>query len=159
MRNEDHSDTRHTSEEEETFADEPFDFKRARQGAVVPPTPGTTRGTIEIDTELLAWIDTQLTEQGGGTLSTFIHEALIKGKASVSPPAFAVVLQSDATGVHAYVPDLPECQANAPTPEEATQRISSAVVQHLGQLYTAGKTIPSPVSAVTVTSVPIPTFA
>lgn len=64
----------------DSLPDARFDFTQARQGAVVLPIPRTTRIMIEIDTELLAWIDTHLTVQGGGTVSTYLHEALVQYK-------------------------------------------------------------------------------
>lgn len=67
---------------EKPWPDSSFDFTQARQGAVIPPATGTTRIVVDLDADLLAWIDTHLTAQGGGTVSTCLHEALAQYKAT-----------------------------------------------------------------------------
>ena len=69
-------------EDDTTLATAAFDFPRARQGAVVPSVPGTTRVTIEVETGLLAWIDTWISRQGGGTLSAFLDDVVRQFKAA-----------------------------------------------------------------------------
>ena len=53
-----------------------YDFGRARRGAVVKPSPGKTRITIRIDTDILNWFRDQVHQAGGGNYQTLINEAL-----------------------------------------------------------------------------------
>jgi len=53
-----------------------YDFDKAEQGAVVWPSPGKTRITIRIDTDILNWFRNQVHEAGGGNYQTLINEAL-----------------------------------------------------------------------------------
>ena len=51
-------------------------FEQAEQGAVVKPSPGKSRITIRIDTDILNWFRHQVHEAGGGSYQTLINEAL-----------------------------------------------------------------------------------
>jgi len=53
-----------------------YDFENAERGAVVKPSPGKTRITIRIDTDVLNWFRNQVHEAGGGNYQTQINEAL-----------------------------------------------------------------------------------
>jgi uncharacterized protein (DUF4415 family) len=52
------------------------DFEQAEQGAVVQPSPGKTRITIRIDTDVLNWFRERVHETGGGSYQMLINEAL-----------------------------------------------------------------------------------
>jgi len=53
-----------------------YAFEKAAQGAIVKPSPGKTRITIRIDTDVLNWFRGQVHEAGGGSYQTLINEAL-----------------------------------------------------------------------------------
>ena len=53
-----------------------FDFEGAKQGPVVKQSPGKTRITIRIDTDVLEWFRQQVHDAGGGNYQTLINEAL-----------------------------------------------------------------------------------
>lgn len=53
-----------------------YDFSKARRGAVVPTTPGKTRITIRLDSEVIDWFRSQVNEVGGGNYQSLINEAL-----------------------------------------------------------------------------------
>ena len=53
-----------------------YDFDQAGRGAVVKPSPGKTRITIRIDTDVLNWFRSQVHEAGGGNYQTLVNEAL-----------------------------------------------------------------------------------
>jgi len=53
-----------------------YDFDKADCGAVVRPSPGKTRITIRIDTDVLNWFRNQVHEAGGGNYQTLVNEAL-----------------------------------------------------------------------------------
>jgi len=53
-----------------------YDFSKARRGAVVPASPGKTRITIRLDTEVIDWFKAQVNEAGGGNYQSLINEAL-----------------------------------------------------------------------------------
>ena len=53
-----------------------FDFEGAMQGPVVKQSPGKTRITIRIDTDVLEWFRQQVHDGGGGNYQTLINEAL-----------------------------------------------------------------------------------
>ena len=55
---------------------EEYNFKNAKQGAVVKSSVNKTRITIRIDTDLLNWFRDKVHEQGGGNYQTLINEAL-----------------------------------------------------------------------------------
>ena len=55
---------------------EQYDFSRARRGAVVPASPGKTRITIRIDTDILDSFRRQVHAAGGGNYQTLINDAL-----------------------------------------------------------------------------------
>jgi len=55
---------------------EEYNFKNAKQGPVVKPSPNKTRITIRIDTDILNWFREQVHKQGGGNYQTLINEAL-----------------------------------------------------------------------------------
>ena len=58
------------------MSEKEYDFGKAEQGAVVRPSPGKTRITIRIDTDVLNWFRNQVHEAGGGNYQTLINEAL-----------------------------------------------------------------------------------
>jgi uncharacterized protein (DUF4415 family) len=53
-----------------------YDFEGAEQGVVVEPSPGKTRITIRIDTDVLNWFRRRVHEMGGGNYQTIINDAL-----------------------------------------------------------------------------------
>ena len=55
---------------------EEYDFENAKQGPVVKPSPGKTRITIRVDTDILNWFREQVHKQGGGNYQTHMNEAL-----------------------------------------------------------------------------------
>lgn len=55
---------------------EEYDFEKATQGPVVKPSPGKTRITIRVDTDILNWFRNQVHKRGGGNYQTLINEAL-----------------------------------------------------------------------------------
>lgn len=54
----------------------PYDFSNARRGPVIPPAPGTTAITLNLDTEALEWFRDQVNRAGGGDYQTLINHAL-----------------------------------------------------------------------------------
>jgi predicted RNase H-like HicB family nuclease len=61
---------------------------------------------------------------------------------------YAVVIERDATGVSAYVPDLPGCVAAGHTLEEVRALIQDAIRMHLAGLREDGEPVPAPSSQV-----------
>lgn len=61
---------------------------------------------------------------------------------------YAVVIEPDATGVSAYVPDLPGCVAAATTMEEVRALIRGAIRLHVAGLREDGQSVPEPRSRV-----------
>ncbi len=55
---------------------EEYDLSNASRGAIVPPSPGKTRITIRIDTDVLNWFRAQVDRAGGGNYQTLINDAL-----------------------------------------------------------------------------------
>src|SRR5882762_7657550 len=53
-----------------------YDFRNAKQGAVVSVSKRKTRITIRLDEEILAWFRSQVNRAGGGSYQTLINEAL-----------------------------------------------------------------------------------
>jgi uncharacterized protein (DUF4415 family) len=53
-----------------------YDFSHGRRGAVVRVSPGKTRITIRIDTDLLDWFRDQVDAAGGGNYQTLMNQAL-----------------------------------------------------------------------------------
>jgi len=53
-----------------------YDFSQGKRGAIDPTSPGTTRITIRLDDEVLAWFREQAHSAGGGNYQTLINEAL-----------------------------------------------------------------------------------
>ena len=53
-----------------------YNFKKAKQGPVVRPSPDKTRITIRIDTDILNWFRNQVHKRGGGNYQTLINDAL-----------------------------------------------------------------------------------
>jgi uncharacterized protein (DUF4415 family) len=51
-------------------------FEKAKQGPVVRSSPGKTRITIRVDTDILNWFRNQVHNRGGGNYQTLINEAL-----------------------------------------------------------------------------------
>ena len=61
---------------EEPMNESEYDFEGAKQGAVVRQSPGKTRITIRIDTDVLEWFRQQVHDAGGGNYQTLINQAL-----------------------------------------------------------------------------------
>jgi uncharacterized protein (DUF4415 family) len=55
---------------------EEYNFEKAKQGPVVQPSPGKTRITIRVDTDILNWFRNQVHQRGGGNYQTIINDAL-----------------------------------------------------------------------------------
>ena len=55
---------------------EEYNFEKAKQGPVVRPSPGKTRITIRVDTDILNWLRNQVHKRGGGNYQTLINDAL-----------------------------------------------------------------------------------
>ena len=53
-----------------------YDFRGAKQGAVIKPPSGKTRITIRVDTDVLDWFRQQVHDAGGGNYQTLINQAL-----------------------------------------------------------------------------------
>lgn len=53
-----------------------YDFSKARRGAVVQASPGKTRITIRLDSEVIDWFKAQVSEAGGGNYQSLINETL-----------------------------------------------------------------------------------
>ena len=53
-----------------------YDFKKARRGPVVPPTPGKTRITIRLDNDVIEHFQELVDNAGGGNYQTLINDAL-----------------------------------------------------------------------------------
>ena len=58
------------------MSEKEYNFEQAEQGTVVKPSPGKSRITIRIDTDILNWFRHQVHEAGGGSYQTLINEAL-----------------------------------------------------------------------------------
>jgi uncharacterized protein (DUF4415 family) len=52
-----------------------YDFSKAKRGALIP-TPGKTRITIRIDTDILDWFRERIRKAHGGSYQTDINDAL-----------------------------------------------------------------------------------
>ncbi len=55
---------------------EEYNFEKAKQGPVVRPSPGKTRITIRVDTDILNWFRNQVHKRGGGNYQTLINDVL-----------------------------------------------------------------------------------
>lgn len=55
---------------------EEVNFENAKQGPVVRSSPGKTRITIRVDTDILNWFRNQVHRRGGGNYQTLINNAL-----------------------------------------------------------------------------------
>jgi uncharacterized protein (DUF4415 family) len=55
---------------------EEYDFSRAKRGPIVPSTPGKTRITIRVDTDVLNWFRETVNARGGGSYQALINQAL-----------------------------------------------------------------------------------
>lgn len=53
-----------------------YDFRRARRGPIVPPTPGKTRITIRLDNDIIVHFLEKVDRAGGGNYQTLINDAL-----------------------------------------------------------------------------------
>ncbi len=53
-----------------------YDFSKGRRGAVIQVSPGKTRVTIRLDTDLLEWFRERVDEAGHGNYQTLINDAL-----------------------------------------------------------------------------------
>jgi uncharacterized protein (DUF4415 family) len=53
-----------------------YDFSQVRRGPVVILSPGKTRSTIRLDSDMVNWFRDQLNQKGGGNYQTSSNEAL-----------------------------------------------------------------------------------
>lgn len=53
-----------------------YDFRRARRGPIVPPTPGKTRITIRLDNDVIEHFLEKVDRAGGGNYQSLINDAL-----------------------------------------------------------------------------------
>ena len=53
-----------------------YDFRKARRGPVVAPTPGKTRVTIRLDNDIVDHFLEEVDRAGGGNYQTLINDAL-----------------------------------------------------------------------------------
>ena len=53
-----------------------YDFRKARRGPIVPPTPGKTRVTIRLDNDIIEHFLEKVDRAGGGNYQTLINDAL-----------------------------------------------------------------------------------
>lgn len=53
-----------------------YDFSQAQRGAINPPPAGTTRITIRLDDDVIAWFRQQVEQAGGGDYQAAINQAL-----------------------------------------------------------------------------------
>jgi len=53
-----------------------YDFRKARRGPIVPPTPGKTRVTIRLDNDVIEHFLEKVDRAGGGSYQTLINDAL-----------------------------------------------------------------------------------
>lgn len=53
-----------------------YDFRRARRGPIIPPTPGKTRVTIRLDNDIIEHFLEKVDRAGGGNYQTLINDAL-----------------------------------------------------------------------------------
>ena len=53
-----------------------YDFSQGKRGAIEPTLPGTTRITIRLDDDVLAWLREQVHLAGGGNYQTLINDVL-----------------------------------------------------------------------------------
>lgn len=53
-----------------------YDFKNAKRGAVVEPSPNKTRITIRLDADVIEHFKKQVREAGGGSYQTLISRVL-----------------------------------------------------------------------------------
>jgi predicted RNase H-like HicB family nuclease len=61
---------------------------------------------------------------------------------------YAVVIEKDAKGFGAYVPDLPGCVAAAKTRDEVVKLIHGAIEFHIEGLKEDGEPVPEPSSSI-----------
>ena len=65
-----------------------YDFSQATRGPVVPPSPGKTRITIRLDTDILDWFHDRVNARGGGSYQSLINQAL-RAHITHAPPTEA----------------------------------------------------------------------
>ncbi len=53
-----------------------YDFSQVRHGPVEPSSPGKTRITIRLDSDMVDWFRDRVNQRGGGNYQTMINEAL-----------------------------------------------------------------------------------
>jgi len=59
---------------------------------------------------------------------------------------YAIIIEKDADGCSAYVPDLPGCIAAGDTVEEVRTLIAGAIQMHLEGMREDGEPVPEPTS-------------
>jgi hypothetical protein len=52
-----------------------YDFSKGKRGAIIP-SPGKTKITIRIDSDILDWFRAQCHKMGGGNYQTMMNDAL-----------------------------------------------------------------------------------
>lgn len=65
---------------------EEYDFRGGRRGAIEPVSPGKTRITIRIDTDVVEWFQARADAAGGGNYQTMINAALREHAARSGEP-------------------------------------------------------------------------
>jgi len=55
-----------------------YDFKKARRGAVLPPSKNKIRITIRLDREIVDFFKGKVEAQGGGSYQTMLNDALLE---------------------------------------------------------------------------------
>ena len=53
-----------------------YDFSQVRRGPIGRLSPGKTRITIRLDSDMVNWFRDQVNQKGGGNYQTMINEAL-----------------------------------------------------------------------------------
>jgi len=68
-----------------------YDFTNGKRGPVLPATPGKTRITIRIDSDVLDWFRLAADRAGGGSYQTLINQALREHMQSQKEPLEATL--------------------------------------------------------------------
>ncbi len=65
---------------------EEYDFGKGHRGPVGQPSPGKTRITIRLDSDVIAWFKDQVDRAGGGSYQRLINTALREHIARADEP-------------------------------------------------------------------------
>lgn len=68
-----------------------YDFTQGKRGPVLPISPGKTRITIRIDSDVLDWFRLAADHAGGGSYQTLINQALREHMQSQKEPLEATL--------------------------------------------------------------------